>query len=156
MQLKEIDMRNKFMTIIKADYRDADYIEKEYTFSNNQFEEIIAFLTIIQDIYNKKNDLKTHFKYINISKSLDQFVRIYFEKYANFKIEEINQFAEDWIIDNLYDLMPKTNDYDYRYPRTIEYIKIIKDSKVYLFEKNQSDNDIKQAQNYIINWLKNV
>lgn len=156
MQLKEIDMANKFMTIIKADYRDANYIEKEYTFSNNQFEETIAFLTIIQDIYNKRNDLKTHFKYINISKSLDQFVRIYFEKYANFKIEEINQFAEDLIIDNLYEFMPTTNDYDYRYPIKIEHIKIIKDGKVYLFEENQSDNDIKQAQNYIINWLKNV
>ena len=53
MKLTEYNLENQFMTIIKADFRDAHYVEKEETFSNVYFEEIIALLTIIQDIYNK-------------------------------------------------------------------------------------------------------
>ena len=43
---------------------------------------------------------------------------------------------------------------EFTYPNHIEYIKITKDDKTYLFEENQSDEDIKKAQEYIIEWLK--
>ena len=43
---------------------------------------------------------------------------------------------------------------EYAYPNYIEYIKVTKDNKPYLFEEKQSDEDIKKAQEYVIEWLK--
>ena len=57
MRLTEINLENDFMVIIKSDFRDADYFEKESTFAKTYFEQTIAFLTIIQDIYNKKHEI---------------------------------------------------------------------------------------------------
>lgn len=155
MKLTEINLENQFMTIIKGDFRDADYVEKEETFSNVYFEETIAFLTITQDIYNKKHELQENQKRLDIAKDLDEYIKIYFEKYTDTKIIEISEYADSWITDAAYDFMPKIifSD-DYRYPRTIEHIKIVKDNKAYIFDKNQSEEDIKAAQQYVINWLK--
>lgn len=38
MKLTEINLENQFMTIIKGDFRDMDYVEKTYIFSNENFE----------------------------------------------------------------------------------------------------------------------
>lgn len=69
---------------------------------------------------------------------------------------EISEYADNWITDEAVDFMPEIIFGDYYYPRTIENIKIIKDGKVYVFDKNQSEEDIKAAQQYVINWLKNL
>lgn len=155
MKLKEYNLENQFMTIIKADFRDAHYVEKEETFSNVYFEEIISLLTIIQDIYNKKRELEENQERLDIAKDLDEYIKIYFEKYTNTKITEISEYADSWITDEAYDFMPKIifSD-DYHYPRIIEHIKIVKDGKLYILDKNQSEEDIKQAQKFVINWLK--
>ena len=155
MKLKEINLENQFMTIIKGDFRDAHYVEKEATLSNIFFEQTIAFLTIIQDVYNKKRELEENQKRLDIAKDLDEYIKLYFEKYTDTKITEINEYADSWITDEAYDFMPRIifSD-DYRYPRIIEHIKIVKNGKVYIFDENQSEEDIKAAQQYVINWLK--
>ena len=155
MKLTEINLQDQFMTIIKGDFRDADYVEKEETFSNVYFEETIAFLTIIQDIYNKKYELEENQKRLDIAKDLDEYIKIYFEKYTNTKITEISEYADSWITDETYDFMPRIifSD-DYRHPRIIEHIKIVKNGKVYILDENQPEEDIKAAQQYVINWLK--
>ncbi len=156
MKLTECNLEKQFMTIIKGDFRDADYVEKTYTFSNKKFEQTIAFLTIIQDVYNKKEQLEVNQERLDIACHLDDYLKIYFETYTNTNIMEISEYADNWITDEAVDFMPEIIFGDYYYPRTIENIKIIKDGKVYVFDKNQPDEDIKAAQQYVINWLKNL
>ena len=156
MKLTECNLEKQFMTIIKGDFRDADYVEKTYTFSNKKFEQTIAFLTIIQDVYNKKEQLEVNQERLDIACHLDDYLKIYFETYTNTNIMEISEYADNWITDEAVDFMPEIIFGDYYYPRTIENIKIIKDGKVYIFDKNQPDEDIKAAQQYVINWLKNL
>ena len=147
MQLTEINMENQFMTIIKGDFRDMDYVEKTYTFPNEKFEQTIAFLTIIQDVYNQKERL-------DIARHLNDYLKIYFETYTNTDIMKISEYADNWITDEAVDFMPEIIFGDYYFPRTIEHIKIIKDGKVYILDENQPEEDIKDAQQYVINWLK--
>lgn len=156
MKLTEISLENKFMTIIKGDFYDMDYVEKTYTFSNEKFEQTIAFLTIIQDVYNQKEQLEVNQERLDIARHLDDYLKIYFETYANTDIMEISEYADNWITDEAVDFMPEIIFGDYYYPRTIENIKIIKDGKVYILDKNQPEEDIKAAQQYVINWLKNL
>ena len=156
MKLTECNLEKQFMTNIKGDFRDADYVEKTYTFSNKKFEQTIAFLTIIQDVYNKKEQLEVNQERLDIACHLDDYLKIYFETYTNTNIMEISEYADNWITDEAVDFMPEIIFGDYYYPRTIENIKIIKDGKVYVFDKNQPDEDIKAAQQYVINWLKNL
>lgn len=154
MQLTEINLENQFMTIIKGDFRDMDYVEKTYTFSNENFEKIMAFLTIIQDVYNQKEQLEVNQERLDIARHLNYYLKIYFETYTNTDIMEISEYADNWITDEAVDFMPEIIFGDYYFPRTIEIIKIIKDGKVYIFDENQPEEDIKAAQQYIINWLK--
>ena len=92
----------------------------------------------------------------DIARHLDDYLKIYFKTYTNTNIMEISEYADNWITDEAVDFMPEIIFGDYYYPRTIENIKIIKDGKVYVFDKNQSEEDIKAAQQYVINWLKNL
>ena len=154
MKLTECNLEKQFMTIIKGDFRDAHYVEKTYTFSNEKFEQTIAFLTIIQDVYNQKEQLEVNQERLDIACHLDDYLKIYFKTYTNTNIMEISEYADNWITDEAVDFMPEIIFGDYYYPRTIENIKIIKDGKVYVFDKNQSEEDIKAAQQYVINWLK--
>ena len=156
MKLTECNLENQFMTIIKGDFHDMDYVEKAYIFSNENFEKIMAFLTIIQDVYNQKEQLEVNQERLDIARHLDDYLKIYFETYTNTDIMEISEYADDWITDEAVDFMPEIIFGDYYFPRTIEHIKIVKDDKVYIFDKNQSEEDIKAAQQYVINWLKNL
>ena len=154
MKLTEINLENEFMVIIKSDFRDADYFEKESTFAKVYFDQTIAFLTIIQDIYNKKYELEENQNRLDIAQDLDKYIKIYFEKYTNTNIQEISEYADSWITDEASDFMPDIYFDDYFYPRTIEHIKIVKDGKTYIFDEDQPEEDIKQAQEFVINWLK--
>ena len=154
MKLTEINLENEFMVIIKSDFRDGDYIEKQSTFFNMYFEQTIAFLTIIQDIYNKKCELEENQNRLDIAQDLNDYIKIYFEKYTGTKIQKISEYADAWITDEARSFLPDVIFDDYYYPRYLEYIKIIKDGKVYIFDEDQSEEDIKQAQEFVINWLK--
>lgn len=84
--LKEIKQENTFMTLIKGDFRDADYIYKHYTHPNKDFKKIIAFLIILQEIYNKEDELTKFTQENDISTDLIECFEFYFEKYANCKL----------------------------------------------------------------------
>lgn len=158
MQLTEIDMTNKFAVIITADWNDADYITKFNTFDNNRFEEISKFITIIQDIYDKKEEIQKKFKLkyghrLDIREDLNLYIRKYLKNKLGIDIFDISQDAIEWITDELYDFLPETNDIEYLYPHTICSVKIIKDSKI--FEMSQpSDDDVEKAINFISAWLQ--
>lgn len=154
MKLTEINLENQFMTIIKGDFRDMDYVEKTYTFPNENFEKIMAFLTIIQDVYNQKEQLEVNQERLDIARHLDDYLKIYFKTYTNTDIMEISEYADNWITDEATDFMPEIIFGDYYYPRTIKNIKIVKNGKVYILDENQPEVNIKDAQQYVINWLK--
>ena len=154
MRLKEINLNNGFLTIIKGDFNYVDYGYKEKNFFHTDFEKVMTFLTITQEIYNKADDLKKHVKNDHVGNALTQYIVEYFNKYTNYKILEINKYADTWIMDEMFEFLPFATSDDYNFPKHIEYIKIIKDGKVYLFEKNQSEEDIKKAQEYIIKYLQ--
>lgn len=153
--LKEINQDNKFITLIKGDFRDADYIYKHYTHSNEDFKKIIVFLIILQEVYNKEEELTKFTPENDISTDLIQCFELYFEKYANCKLQEIPKY-DDWILlELLYDILPEVVKLEpYLYPRYLEEIKIIKNGKVYDFSKTQTESNIRKAQKYMINYMK--
>lgn len=154
MKLQELNIDDRFITIIKGDFNYVDYGYKEKNFFYTDFEKVMAFLTITQEIYNKADDLKEHVKNDHVGNTLTQYIITYFNKYTNYNILEINKYADTWIMDEMYEFLPFTTSDDYSFPKYLKHIKIIKDGKIYLFEKNQSEEDIKKAQEYIIKYLQ--
>ena len=153
--LKEINQDNIFMTLIKSDFRDADYIYKHYTHPNEDYKKIIAFLIILQEVYNKEEELTKFTPENDISTDLIECFELYFEKYTNCKLHEIPEYDE-WILSELiYDILPEVVKLEpYRYPRYLEEIKIIKNGKVYELTKTQTESNINKAQEYIINYMQ--
>ena len=149
-----MNLENQFEIIVKGDFQElSKHIYRKRTFHKDDFTHIMSFLTIIQDIYSKLNELEKHLenKSKDISNHLSPFINVYFDKYTNYDILNISKYAAALIEYEMSELLPGA---EYAYPNYIEYIKITKDDKIYLFEKNQSDEDIKKAQKYIIEWLK--
>lgn len=153
--LKEINQDNKFMTLIKGDFRDMDFIYKYYTFSNKNFKKIIAFLIIIQEVYNKEEELTKYTSNNDISIDLVEYIELYFEKYANCKITDITNYDDSILFELTYYTLPEVIKLNpYQYPRYLEEIKIIKNGKIYEFSKTQTESNIAKAQEYIVNYIK--
>ena len=153
--LKEIKQEDTFITLIKGDFRDADYIYKHYTHPNKDFKKIIAFLIILQKIYNKEDELTRFTQENDISTDLIECFEFYFEKYANCKLQDIPEY-DDWIpFELIVHTLPEVIKLEpYHYPRYLEEIKIIKNGKLYEFSKTQTEDNIKKAQKYMINYIK--
>lgn len=147
---------NEFKIIVKGNFQELSKdIYRKRTFHKGDFTHVMSFLTIIQDIYNKLNEMEEHLKNKSISKNisngLSPFINVYFDKYTNYNIHNISKYAASLIEYEMSELLPGA---EHTYPNHIEYIKIIKNENTYFFEKNQSNEGIKKAQEYIINWLK--
>ena len=162
MQLTEVDMTNKFAVIMTADWNDADYVTKFSVFDNKRLNEISAFITIIQDLYDNRENIQDWFKQkpgyrlnirLDIRDDLNIYIREYFKHHLGIDIFDISENAIDWITDELYDFLPATNDIEYPYPHTICSVKIIKDSKIFEVEK-PNDAEVKQAIDFISDWLR--
>ena len=155
--LKQINQTGKFMTLIEADFRDADYIYKNYTFKDKHLKRIMAFLIITQDVYDKSEELCKFTSENDISTDLLECFELYFEKYANCKLQDIPNYDQGYISNYLWLFLPELIKLEpYCYPRRLETIKIIRNSKIYELERNQSDNNIKKAQKHIINMFANI
>lgn len=151
-----MNLENEFEIIVKGDFQElSKHIYRKRTFHKGDFTHVISLLTVIQDIYNKLNEMEKYLENKGISKdisnSLSPFINVYFEKYTNYNIHNISKYAASLIEYEMSKLLPGA---EFTYPNHIEYIKITKDYKTYLFEEKQSDEDIKKAQEYIIEWLK--
>lgn len=119
------------------------------------FTHVMSFLTIAQDIYNKSNEIGKYLENKNISKdisnSLSPFINVYFDEYTNYDIHNISKYAASLIAYEISELLPGA---EHMHPNRINYIKITKDGKEYFLEENQSNEGIKKAQEYIIEWLQ--
>lgn len=147
-----MDLENEFEIIVKGDFQElSKHIYRKRTFHKGDFTHVMSFLTIIQDIYNKSNELGKYLENKGISNSLSPFINVYFNKYTNYYIQNISAYAASLIGYEMSEFLPGA---EHMYPNHIGYIKVTKDNKTYLFEENQSNENIKKAQEYIINWLK--
>ena len=151
-----MNLENEFEVIVKGDFQElSKHIYRKRIFHKGDFTHVMSFLTVAQDIYNKLNEMEEHLKNKAISKaisnSLSPFINVYFDEYTNYDIHNISKYAASLIEYEMSELLPCT---EHMYPNHIEYIKVTKDSKTYLFEENQSNENIKKAQEYIIEWLK--
>lgn len=151
-----MNSENEFKIIVKGNFQElSKYIYRKRIFHRGDFTHVMSFLTIIQDIYNKSNELRKYLKNKGITKSisnsLSPFINVYFDKYTTYDIHNISKYAASLIEYEMSELLPCA---EHMYPNHIEYIKITKDDKTNLFEEKQSDEDIKKAQEYIIEWLK--
>lgn len=143
---------NEFEIMVKGNFQELSKdIYRKRTFHKGDFTHVISFLTVIQDIYNKSNELGKYLENKDILNSLSPFINVYFNKYTNYYIQNISEYAASLIGYEMSEFLPGA---EFTYPNHIEYIKIIKDGKTYLFEEKQSDKDIKKAQGHIIEWLK--
>lgn len=140
------------MVIIDANTQDSNTdIHKQSEFSINDFEKILALLTIIQDMYNKKEEIEIDM--LDIGLDLDGCFKKYFENYSDLDIQNIDDLKFDQIMDQIYDILPKLPIYGNIYPREINEIKIFKEDSLYKM-LDQSQNDIKEAQSFIISLIK--
>ena len=147
-----MNLENKFEIIVKGNFQGLSKdIYRKRTFHKGDFTHVISFLTVIQDIYNKSNELGKYLENKGISNSLSPFINVYFNKCTNYYIQNISAYAASLIGYEMSEFLPGA---EFTYPNHIEYIKIIKDGKTYLFEEKQSDKNIKKAQEHIIEWLK--
>lgn len=151
-----MNLENEFEIIVKGNFQGLSKdIYRKRTFHKGDFTHVISFLTVIQDIYNKSNELVKYLENKAISKdisnSLSPFINVYFDEYTNYNIHDISKYAASLIEYEMSELLPCA---EHMYPNHLEYIKIIKNENTYFFEKNQSNEGIKKAQEYIIEWLK--
>ena len=152
MQLTKTNLKNTFIVIIDANTQDPNSdIHKQLEFSINDFDKISSLLTIIQDMYNKKEEIEIDM--LDIGLDLGECFKKYFEKYSDFNIQYIDDTKFDELMDQIYDILPKLPIYGNIYPREINEIKIFKEDSLYKM-LNQSQNDIKEAQSFIISLLK--
>lgn len=147
-----MNLENEFEIAVKGNFQKLSKdISRKRTFHKADFTHVMSFLTVIQDIYNKSNELGKYLENKGISNSLSPFINVYFNKYTNYYIQNISAYSASLIGYEMSEFLPGA---EYTYPNHIEYIKVTKDGKTYLFEENQSDENIKKAQEYIIGWLK--
>lgn len=147
-----MNLENEFEIVVKGNFQKLSKdISRKRTFHKADFTHVMSFLTVIQDIYNKSNELGKYLENKGISNSLSPFINGYFNKYTNYYTQNISAYAASLIGYEMSEFLPGA---EYTYPNHMEYIKITKDDKTYLFEEKQSDKDIKKAQEYIIGWLK--
>ena len=152
MQLTKTNLKNTFIVIIDANTQDPNTdIHKQYEFSINDFEKILALLTVIQDLYDKKDEVEKNM--LDIGLDLDGCFKQYFENYSDLDIQNIEDLKFDKLMDEIYEILPKLPIYGNIYPREINEIKIFKDDSLYEMLE-QSQNDIKEAQVSIINLLQ--
>lgn len=151
-----MNLENEFEIMVKGNFQEfSKNIYRKRTFHKGDFTHVMSFLTIIQDIYNKSNELRKYLENKGISKDisncLSPFVNVYFEKYTNYNIQNISKYASSLIEYEISELLPCA---EHMYPNHIEYIKITKDGKTHFLKEHPSDGYIKKAQKYIIEWLQ--
>lgn len=146
-----MNSENEFKIIVKGNFQElSKYIYRKRIFHRGDFTHVMSFLTIIQDIYNKSNELGKYFKNKGISKSisnsLSPFINVYFDKYTTYDIHNISKYAASLIEYEMSELLPCA---EHMYPNHIEYIKITKDDKTNLFEKKNNPMKISKKHKNI-------
>ena len=161
MQLTKIDLDGKFMTLVKADMHDGDDIEITKIYSNSDYKKISSILIILQDVYNKSDELEkdeNNNRKLFIGDDLEKCILKYFKKYANADITTVNKAAIDYFMEEIYYLLPRLSPdiANSSHPNYITYIRFLGNGQLYECGRNQTEEVIKQAQEFVINWFKSL
>ncbi len=161
MQLTKIDLDGKFMTLVKADMHDGDEIEITKIYPNSDFKKISSILILLQDVYNKSDDLEkdeNNNRTLFIGDDLEKCVLKYFKEYANTDIQTVNKAAIDYFMETIYHLFSSLSPdiANSSHPNYITHIRFLDNGQLYECARTQSEEVIKQAQEVVINWFKSL
>lgn len=132
-----MNLENEFEIIVKGNFQElSKHIYRKRTFHKGDFTHVISFITVIQDIYNKSNELGKYLENKGISNSLSPFINVYFNKYTNYYIQNISEYAASLIGYEMSEFLPGA---EFTYPNHLEYIKVTKDGKTYLLEEQREN-----------------
>ena len=161
MQLTKIDLDGKFMTLVKADMHDDDDIEITKIYPNSDYKKISSILIILQDVYNKSDELEkdeNNNRKLFIGDDLEKCVLNYFKKYANTDIQTVNKAAIDYFMETIYYLFPHLSPdiANSSHPNYITHTRFLGNGQLYECGRNQTEDVIKQAQEFVISWFKSL
>ena len=161
MQLTKIDLDGKFMTLVKADMHDDDDIEITKIYPNSDYKKISSILIILQDVYNKSDELEkdeNNNRKLFIGDDLEKCVLNYFKKYANTDLQTVNKAAIDYFMETIYYLFPHLSPdiANSSHPNYIIHIRFLGNGQLYECGRNQTEDVIKQAQEFVISWFKSL
>ena len=161
MQLTKINLDEKFMTLVKADMHDGDEIEITKIHPNSDYKKISSILIILQDVYNKSDELErdeNHDRQLYIGDDLDQCILKYFKEYAGTDIQTVNKAAIDYLMGEIYYLLPQLSPdiANASHPNYINHIRFLGNDQLLECARNQSKEVIKQAQEGVISWLQSL
>lgn len=110
-RIQKIKSENEFEIIVKGDFPGVSKdIYRKRTFHKGDFTHVMSFLTVIQDIYNKSNELGKYLENKGISKSisngLSPFINVYFNKHTNYYIQNISEYAASLLEYEMSELLP--------------------------------------------------
>ena len=161
MQLTKIDLDGKFMTLVKADMHDDDDIEITKIYPNRDYKKISSIIIILQDIYNKSDKLEkdeNNNRKLFIGNDLEKCVLNYFKKYVNTDLQTVNKAAIDYFMEEIYYLFPHLSPdiANASHPNYITHIRFLGNGQLYECGRNQNEEIIKQAQEFVISWFKSL
>ena len=139
--------------IIRGDFQDGDYVERTIAVTTEEFNAILPFLLVIQNLYKHKDEFEFC---LDIRQDINEFIIEYFKRYANVDLHTIHQYADLWIIDELADYMPHLYIEGWHHPLELLSIHVIdlEESSVRWFPTEQNAGPILNAQQFILDWLK--
>lgn len=140
--------------IIRGDFQDGDYVERTMAVTTEEFNAILPFLLVIQDLYKHKDEFEFC---LDIRQDIDEFIIEYFKRYENIDIRTIHQYADSWILDELSNYMPHWHFNGWSYPLELLSIHVIdlEEGSVRWFPTEQPNPwTLHPTRQFILDWLK--
>lgn len=139
--LKEVDTTNEFTVIATGFWPSIGYLMTAATYDINQYEQILALITVIQAMYTD-NDLEyAEDKELDYRENFIYEMQKLFKELANIElchadVDEITTEKDDFIT------IWSDSFIEHQYPYKLEKIYILKDGKKYLVSKPTREQTI--------------
>lgn len=139
--LKEMDTSNEFTVIATGFWPSIDCLMTAATYDINQYEQIIALITVIQAIYTDTDLEYAEDKELDYRENFIYEMQKLFKELANIElchadVDEITTEKDDFIT------IWSDSFIEYQYPYKLEQIYIIKDDKKYIVNKPTREQTI--------------
>lgn len=154
MEFKERDSSNYFYTIVTGDWNEDDYVTMFSPFRNDEYDKVLSFIVLLQDIYNKRSELELSYGLYDIREEIEEYIGAYVKSY--FKLDGLDyKEVTEIVLEEFYELLPSTGDGTYYNIGDISNITIIKGGRVFnVGEPN--DEDIKEAIAFVTDYVKEI
>lgn len=77
MEFKERDSSNYFYTIVTCDWNEDDYVTMFSPFRNDEYDKVLSFIVLLQDIYNKRSELELSYGLYDIREEIEEYIGAY-------------------------------------------------------------------------------